>query len=164
MKCYECGHIGKDKRIKIDRFQYLESGLKNVYVVNLPAIQCPECEAEFPVIPQMEKLHDLIAECLIRKKYLLTKEEIRFLRTHLGYSQVDFSEEVLQVTPTYYNKVEKGKLQVTNEIDRLVRLNFIRKIQNPRRVYEDLDIAITKKEAGVKPIHIEKRNTWKVAA
>jgi len=62
------------------------------------------------------------------------------------------------------NEEGRGKLKITDDIDTKVRISFIRKLKDPKRVYEDLDTVASKKEPGMQPLRIKKYKIWKMAA
>lgn len=54
---------------------YVESGLKNVVLVNVPARQCEKCGTSELLIPRMAELHRLLAQVLCKKPAPLSAEE-----------------------------------------------------------------------------------------
>ena len=55
------------KATKERLYEYTLSGLSNVYLTGITVYTCPVCEAEGPVIPKIDQLHDSIAAALIKK-------------------------------------------------------------------------------------------------
>lgn len=164
MACYSCGYKGKLKNTKIKMYQYLESGLDNVFLANIPAVKCPECSIEIPVIEKVEQLHEIIAHAIFNKKFLLNGNEIRFLRTQLGYSQKDFAEEI-DLAQGYMNRLEKGADPVTAEVDQTIRLNYLRLKGTPKRDYKALhsalDNSMKKREKGAQSLRLRpKESGW----
>ena len=86
IKCLQCG--SKMNR-SIEPYRY-GRGL-NVILSSVEVRRCPDCGEDEVVIPQVEQLHEAIARAVARKPSSLQPEEIRFLRTFLGYSSVDFA-------------------------------------------------------------------------
>jgi len=91
-------------------YSYTMSGLKNVFLVNIPIKTCsnPACSAESVVIPRIAVLHRLITQSLLKKPFLLSGSEIRFLRKEAGIAGKSLAAK-LNVTPEYLSRVENGK-------------------------------------------------------
>ena len=92
MKCLEC-HV-ETKPVKIERYYYSECGLKNIYLTDVKAMECPHCNDQEVLLPNIENLHALIAKNIASQASRLKSEEIRFLRVHLGLSGIDFAQAV----------------------------------------------------------------------
>lgn len=91
-------------------YSYTMSGLKSVFLVNIPIKKCsnPACSAESVVIPRIAALHQLITESLLKKPFLLSGSEIRFLRKEAGIAGKSLAAK-LNVTPEHLSRVENGK-------------------------------------------------------
>lgn len=125
MKCPECG--GKLKKSK-RTYRYTESGLDNVYLKDIDIYKCVECKAEMPAIPQMEKLHGLIAAAIIRKNAPLSGKEIVFIRKEMGLKAKDLAQ-MLNVSPVTVSRWENGAEEIGASNDKLIRLFYIQSIQ-----------------------------------
>jgi putative zinc finger/helix-turn-helix YgiT family protein len=77
-----------------ENYRYDESGLDCVTLENITVYRCPNCGESEPVIPNTMALHGALAKITATKKERLTPKEIRFLRTHLGYSSTDFARKM----------------------------------------------------------------------
>lgn len=75
---------------KFQPYHYLECGLDNVYLHNVPRTKDVKGE-EVICMLKINKLHKAIAEGIITKQGPLTGKEICFLRTFLGESLEGFS-------------------------------------------------------------------------
>jgi transcriptional regulator with XRE-family HTH domain len=64
--------------------------------------------AESVVIPRVAALHQLITESLLRKPFLLSGSEIRFLRKEAGIASKNLAAK-LNITPEHLSRVENGK-------------------------------------------------------
>jgi YgiT-type zinc finger domain-containing protein len=82
MKCPSCG---KEMRATKRDYRYEEAGLKNVVLRDTTVYECG-CGEVLPELPQVNRLHQRIAEDLIGKQSPLTGEEFRFLRKAMGVS------------------------------------------------------------------------------
>ena len=156
MKCLMCG-----KRMKKNKetYHYLSSGLKRVYLQNIEILKCSSCEEEEVVIPNIENLHSLIVKIIASQKQKLLPEEIRFLRTFLGFSGSDFANKI-GVSPETVSRWEKGKVSMKPTVERLLRV-LILSNKGPFRDYEELsDFGTQNSRISKKIICISKKNNW----
>lgn len=100
--------------------KYKESGLSSITLVNVEMLSCAACGEYELVIEDMAGLHRAIAELLALKKGLLTPEEFRFLRKHLGYSQGDFAKKINVTQPTL-NRWENGRTRINRAYEIILR-------------------------------------------
>lgn len=118
-RCPECG--GKLERTKAGQpYQYLESGLKNVYLEGITLYHCRSCQTRFPEIPNIDRLHVLIAEALVVKPFGLTGPEFRFLRKQVRMKAKELAA-FLGVSPVTISRWETGAERVGVANDRLMR-------------------------------------------
>lgn len=134
MKCANCNH--KTSTQKIAEYHYSECGLKNIYLNNLDAYICPNCEEEEILIPNLEELHSLIARDVAQQSERLKPEEIRFLRVHLGLSGSDFAH-ALSLEPETVSRWETGKTEMKLTNERFLRI-LILSNAGPFRDYSNL--------------------------
>ena len=120
-KCEQCGK--KMRRTIKDKYQYLESGLSNVVLDQIPVYEC-ECGEQIVGLPNVERLHTLIFEKLLMKPSPLRGEEVRFLRKWMGAKGVDFAKMV-KVHPTTLSKWESGDQAISEEHNKLIRFAVI---------------------------------------
>src|ERR1022692_2494705 len=109
--CDLCGAKMIEQQATSDTpYPYTISGLKNVFLVNIPIKRCssPACAAESVVIPQIAALHRILTEELLSKRFLLSGSEIRFLRKNAGIAAKSLAAK-LNITPAYLSRVENGK-------------------------------------------------------
>ena len=92
MKCLECGSTMTTKR---ENVQY--NSLPGTVLAGVEVHRCPNCGEYEIAIPAIDELNKLLAMDVIRKKGRLDGGEIRFLRSYLGYSGVDFAKSVQSV-------------------------------------------------------------------
>lgn len=122
MNCAQCGHEMEKTE---GTHRYLESGLKNVILVGVPIYRCAACRETEVEIPAMEELHLLLAFLIILQPTRLTADEIRFLRSHLGYSQDDLATK-LGVSRVSVARWETGKT-VTLDQEKHLRRFYVEK-------------------------------------
>lgn len=137
MNCVVCG--SKIKKRKVGSYHYVESGLSKIYLKGVELHSCsnPNCGEEELVIPNIEKLHNLIAHELAGQKNKLLPEEIRFLRVHLGFSGTDFAKAI-GVSPETVTRWEKGSVKMKDSTEKFLRLLVLAKA-GPFRNYEELE-------------------------
>lgn len=117
--CEQCSK--KMRRVVKDRYQYLESGLSNVYLHGIVAFVC-ECGQEVIELPNIERLHTVLFQRLVSKASPLSGSELRFIRKFIGIKAVDFSK-MLNVDPTTFSKWETGHQPIGRPNDKLIRLS-----------------------------------------
>jgi len=120
MKCMECGAESVSAR---ETYNYKASGLP-VVLQNVEVRRCKECGEYEVVIPKLDELHNLIARAVVAKRARLTGAETRFLRTHLGWSGVDFARH-MGVTAETVSRWENGHEVMSPPADRLLRLMIL---------------------------------------
>lgn len=142
MKCLECG--GTMKTTIDTNYHYTLSGLTRVYLNGVKSHQCTssDCGEDEIDIPNIVELHELLAEITAKQENKLVPEEIRFLRTHLGYSGVDFARKV-GVDAATVSRWENGKAPMGETAERLVRIMILAKTA-PILDYEMMDVMAQK--------------------
>ena len=159
MKCMMCG--SKMTEHKSGLFSYVSSGLSKVYLKGVHIHKCSnkECGEEEVTIPNIEELHELLAENIAKQNNILQPEEIRFLRTHLGFSGADFAK-VMGVSPETVSRWEKGTVNMKEASERLLRVLVLSKL-GPFREYEDLKVYASKaSKTPVKRVFELERSHW----
>ena len=135
-KCTICG----SKMIKGQDsiFHYTDCGLSRIYLRGVFIQYCSnkECLEEEVTIPNLEELHQLIAEKVASQINKLIPDEIRFLRTHLGFSGIDFAQAI-GVSPETVSRWEKGTVNMKEASERFLRVLVLSKA-GPFRNYDDL--------------------------
>lgn len=128
--CLECGAT---MEISVGPHRYV-SGL-DVVLQNIEVRRCPECGEEEIVIPNIEELHGVIAKSISKRPGQLQPREIRFLRTFLGYSSVDFAS-LLGVAPETVSRWEKlrNPQKMAKPSERLLRM--LAQFAEPSRTYD----------------------------
>jgi putative zinc finger/helix-turn-helix YgiT family protein len=122
MKCYQCGR--ETKKVVKD-YPYIESGLDNVVLKDLPVYVC-DCGEEMPVIGGADTLHAEIADAIAAKSSPLTGKEARFLRKQIGMKAKELAE-VMGVTKVTVSRWENDAANLGTASDRLLRLIYVKK-------------------------------------
>lgn len=159
VSCLECGAL-----MEITRGPYRYGRGLDVVLHDIETRRCPECGHDEVVIPRIEELHRTIARAISRRPGRLEPGEIRFLRTYLGYSSVDFAA-LLGVTPETVSRWERtSKPQQMGKVaERLLRM--LAQYGEPDRIYDLEAVLLTDGEArGKGPVTIAgSAGSWKVA-
>lgn len=156
MRCTEC-------RGKLTS----ERGDVNFDACGLPVILhgvetrvCSSCGEREVVVPNIEGLHRFLAKHLIMKPRRLSGREIRFLRKYLGWSGVDFAEN-MGVTPETVSRWETDSQAIGVTADRLLRLLVV--CREPVADYS-LDALRKLERKPGRPLHLDLRvhgGQWK---
>jgi putative zinc finger/helix-turn-helix YgiT family protein len=145
-----------------ENFRYTASGLPNVTLVGITVRRCGTCGWNAAVIPNVDGLHQVLAQTIIEKKSRLHGSEFRFLRKRLGESGSDCAA-LFGVTPETISRWENEKEQVSPVADRLLRVLVL--TLEPRQRYESVveqikdvakDFEATPALLGLRP----KDHTW----
>lgn len=115
MICPECGHQPKHS---VERYQYRESGLDNVFVDGVGIFRCV-CGRQYIQLPGAQEVHNQVASGLLKKTSLLTGPEARFLRKWLRLTSDELAK-TLGYTRVSVSRMENKGLTVAT--DRFLRL------------------------------------------
>lgn len=140
MYCSECEN---NKPLKGKRVihKYKESGLENIILAGVTEFRCPKCGAVFFNFGNIDQLHALIANILLTKEGQLTGLEVRFLRTHIGYSSSYFAK-ALGYDRATISRIENSKAKVSKNFDKHVREAVYNR--EPNRDYDLHDMILNK--------------------
>jgi putative zinc finger/helix-turn-helix YgiT family protein len=105
-----------------ENFLYKSCGLPNVTLEDVLVRRCAQCGEYEVEIPNMDGLHEKIAFEITRKPQKLTPEEIRFLRSYLGWSGAELAK-CFDVDPTTVSRWETGAQRMGGVAERLLRLS-----------------------------------------
>ena len=160
MNCLMCG--SKLKREKKKLYHYTECGLSRIYLNGVEVYECfnPDCGDEEIAIPNIEKLHEVIALDIASQKNKLLPEEIKFLRSYLGFSGVDFARKI-GVSPETVSRWEKGTVHMKESVERFLRVLVLSKA-GPFRSYDQLEnFASTQRKTPVRREFYTRKQKWK---
>ena len=154
MKCSSCG---KEMRVTKRDYRYEEAGLKNVLLKGTTVYECG-CGEMLLELPQVNRLHQRIAEDLIGKQSPLTGEEFRFLRKAMGVSAKGLAR-LLGVTTVTISRWENNKEKVGAQSDRLLRCLYLTRSKGlaaskVAKVLEEIMCGIVGRKPKAEPIFI----------
>jgi putative zinc finger/helix-turn-helix YgiT family protein len=138
MKCERCKG---ETTIKSGVYQYAESGLDNVYLVNVELRVCKDCGAVTPRIARINDLHAAIGRAIALKGERLSGSEARFLRKHLGLKGREWAE-MLHIDVATLSRWEGEQQAIGEQSDLLMRaIYFIALVERqgqqlPERITE----------------------------
>ena len=140
-KCLRCG---TEMRVRRENKKYDASGLDNVTLVNVAVWHCPECGEEEVAIPRIEELHRTLSGTIAMKKERLTPREVRFLRSYLGLSGVDFARRmgVSKEAASRWERVDKP-LRMKTATERFLRLMVLHEGRGEHYAIAELDRTAT---------------------
>lgn len=119
MKCIMCSNKMTLKK-KTVTVKYKECGLDNVTLRGAERYHCLQCGEEYLNLGNLDELHCLLAHALVLKKGLLNGNEIRFLRTYLGYSTKVFAK-LTGYDPATLSRFENSRQPISYPFNILVR-------------------------------------------
>jgi putative transcriptional regulator len=144
-------------------YHYIESGLKNIWLIN--GFQQQTLDGEiYTSIDDMHGLHRLIGQTVVDRHSPLKHDEVRFLRAEVNMSQKSLST-LLGVDVQTVARWEKGQTDIPRTADvtlRALYLEFVNeasKIGALLRMLADNEIA----EEREKMVFAENENVWQRA-
>lgn len=117
-KCSECGDA---MTVAHEDYRYEESGLTNIILAGIEVRHCTACGESQPVIRGIEGLHRAIARIIVEQSARLSGEQVRFLRTYLGWRAVDFAK-IMGVGKECVSRWENDHDPIGGTADRALRL------------------------------------------
>lgn len=143
IKCPTCA--SSDIKIETGTHHFMESGLKNVSLLNVEKLICNKCGEEIVSIPNPNQLMQCIAEEIITSPAPLTGPEIRFVRKNLHLKIVEFAR-LLGVAPGTVSRWENEHEWPTTPADRLIRFIYSRKAKVSESTLQKLDKFLEEEE------------------
>lgn len=136
MECPSCDSK-KPMKTEIIVHRFKESGLDNIILHGVKSQRCTKCGEVFYDFGDVNQLNRLIADTLLRKQGTLTGPEIRFLRTHIGYSSEMFSK-MLGYDKTSWSRIENERSKISNQVNMSVRFAVAGKLADKDYDLHDL--------------------------
>jgi DNA-binding transcriptional regulator YiaG len=119
-------HSLEAKMASIDH-HYIESGLDNVFISGID-VSVDEDGDEVIHIPAINELHRTIALGIVKHGNGMSKQELRFLRTELGFTQSGLAQ-VLHCDKQTVGRWERGESPIDNLSQTLLRRLAIEKLE-----------------------------------
>lgn len=140
MQCPSCDSK-KPMKSEVIVHKFKESGLDNVILNGVKQYRCSQCGEVLFDFGDVNQLNRVIADTLLRKKELLTGQEIRFLRTHIGYSSEMFAR-ILGLDKTSLSRIENNRSKVSTQVNMAVRFAVAGKMADRDYDFHDLIVAL----------------------
>ena len=139
----QCPSCDSKRQMKVETVvhKFKESGLDNIVLHGVKQYRCAQCGEVLYDLGDVNQLNRLIADILLRKKELLTGQEIRFLRTHIGYSSEMFAR-ILGLDKTSLSRIENNRSKISNQVNMAVRFAVAGKMADRDYDMHDLIDAI----------------------
>ena len=133
------------------KYHYIESGLDNIYLVNGFKITKTKSGDEEIFIHDIHGLHKAIGMTLISKRGLLSRKEIKFIRSTLDRSQTTLAK-ILGCSYQTILLWEKNKGAISKTADHLLKVFFFAylDVDSGKAIYDkineitDLDVGTIK--------------------
>ena len=77
----------------MNKYHYTECGLQNVYISGIEVV-VDDMGDEIITIPAVAELHHVIALGIVMHEYSISGDELKFLRTEMGYSRTQLAKLV----------------------------------------------------------------------
>ncbi|MCD9185441.1 MAG: hypothetical protein LUM44_03355 [Pyrinomonadaceae bacterium] len=138
MKCENC--LKEMTVNKAQKYQYIESGLGNIFLDNIEVFSCIECGIQIPIIPKILKLHNTIGFALVCKNSLLNGAEIKFLRKNLRIKSQDWAK-LLRTDKSVYSRWENDSQRISPQSDLLIRYLYLRLLEERKELRIEKKVA-----------------------
>lgn len=139
---------------------YTGTGLSNICLLNQRVEVCATCKTERPILRNPGKLHRAIGIAVALQPTILSGEEMRFLRRGAGYKAGAMAVR-LGVNEATYSRWENNKIPLTNNADKIVRLNCLTTLERQRpdqysgHVAQVIDMQVTNEDPFVIAINVD---------
>lgn len=154
MKKMKCGNCGADARVVRGDYEFKESGLPGLVLLDIELIKCGKCCNVDPVLSRVDDLMHVAAVAILEKPYRLQGEELRFLRKHIDVNQEEFAR-LLHVDKTTLSKWENNEDPIGVQSDLLARAMVISRDQRLQKRAADRIRAFEKIANKRKRVRVE---------
>jgi DNA-binding transcriptional regulator YiaG len=120
MKKAHCSNCGSEGRIVRGNYEFKESGLRGLVLVDIELLKCGKCGNVDPILFRVDELMHVATVAILQKPYRLQGEELRFLRKHIDLSQEEFAK-LLRINKTTLSKWENNEDPIGLQSDLLAR-------------------------------------------
>lgn len=133
---------------------YTECGLQNVFIEGL-GIVIDDDGDEIITIPAVNELHKLIALGIVSHEHGISADELRFLRTEMGYTQAELATLVHHDKQSI-GRWERGEYDIDSSAETIIRRLAIEKLE--LETSQGMDVLSRRSIPTVKtqPINIRK--------
>lgn len=105
---------------------YTECGLRNVFIDGLDVVLDDDGD-EIVTIPAVNELHRVIAQGIVTHKHGISGDELRFLRTEMGYTQAELAS-VVHHDKQSIGRWERSEYELDSAAETIIRRLAIEKL------------------------------------
>lgn len=105
---------------------YTECGLQNVFIDGLEIVVDDEGD-DIITIPAVNELHRVIALGIVSHEHGISGDELRFLRTEMGYTQAELAA-VVHHDKQSVGRWERGEFDIDSSAETIIRRLAIEKL------------------------------------
>ena len=135
---------------------YTECGLQNVFIEGLKPCIDDDGDEVF-TIPAINELHRVIAHGIVSHEHGMSGDELRFLRTEMGYTQAELAL-LVHYDKQSIGRWERGEFDIESAAEAIIRRLAIEKLS--LKISSGIDELSRMSVPSVKtqPINIKKTN------
>ena len=108
------------------RYRYTECGLDNVFIEGI-GVRVDDSGEEVLYIPAVNELHKTIARGIVESESAMSGQELRFLRTMMGFTQAELARHVHHDAQSVA-RWEKNRTPIQAASEIVVRLLAVEKL------------------------------------
>ncbi len=108
------------------RYRYTECGLDNVFIEGI-GVRVDDSGEEVLYIPAVNELHKTIARGIVERESAMSGQELRFLRTMMGFTQAELARHVHRDAQSVA-RWEKNRTPIQAASEIVVRLLAVEKL------------------------------------
>lgn len=129
MYCHECK---KEMAKTSDTHEYVECGLRNIWLESWPGFRCQSCLSFLPILPDADRLDKFIIAQLLMIERHLSAEEILFLRSALNLKPAALADAIA-VEKRVITRAERNKEILPPAADLQLRDHVLQKFFSGQR-------------------------------
>jgi len=137
-------------------YHYTDCGLKNVYIHGLDIVDDDAGNATVH-IPRINQLHRVISEGIVNHAHGMEGDEIRFLRSEMGYTQAQLAT-IMHVTQLTVGRWERSDNEIGGANEALLRRLSVEKLGLDASQSIEQFSAQSVPSAGIQTIDIDVAN------
>jgi len=111
----------------MNKYHYTECGLQNVFIDGLDFL-VDDAGDEIITIPAINELHRLIAKGIVSHKHGISGEELRFLRTEMGFTQSELAA-IVHHDKQSIGRWERSEFDIDSAAEAIIRKLAIEKLE-----------------------------------
>ncbi|HCP81790.1 MAG TPA: transcriptional regulator [Octadecabacter sp.] len=137
-------------------YHYTECGLNNVFIEGLAPVTDVDGD-EVIEIPAINALHCAIAEGIVKHEKGISGDELRFLRSEMGYTQAELAT-IVHVDKQTIGRWERGEFSIEGTAETVIRRLAVEKLVLPYEEGLEKLARSSVSTAETQPINIKAQN------